>query len=85
MNRYRYKSRPPESCVMARKAWDKFAQDGKGEPVDMWNAWLDYWCWIAEFANGDTDEIARHELWEPGSTEMNRNTAWCGPIKKTKT
>lgn len=58
---------------MARKAWDIFTRDSnQGEPIEMWNAWLDYWCWIAEFADGAIVEIARQELWEPGSTEMQR-------------
>jgi transcription elongation factor Elf1 len=75
MQRYLYKSRPPASCAMARKAWDRFTkrQGEVVEPVEMWNAWLDYWCWVAQFADGSTDEIPRNELWEPGSTEMQRN------------
>lgn len=39
----------------------------------MWAAWLDYWCWVCFWPDGDSDDIGRHEFWEKGSTERNRS------------
>lgn len=68
-----YKSRPPASCKMARKAWDYFSLKRQMEPNEMWGAWLDYWCWVCEYPDGATDDIERCKFWEPGSTVINRS------------
>lgn len=58
---------------MARKAWDYFSGKRQKEPKEMWMAFLDYWCWVCEWPDGETADIGRFELWEPGSTERNRS------------
>ena len=41
----------------ARIAWDYFERAYKETPVRMWFTHLSYYVWVAEFANGETEDI----------------------------
>jgi hypothetical protein len=55
-----YTSRPPARHKAARVAWDLFQRaysDKHGVPVEMRYAFMDYWVWVAEFANGEYEDV----------------------------
>ncbi len=55
MTRKIHTSRPTSKG--ARIAWDYFAQAYKKTPIKMWFCHLTYWVWVAEFADGETEDI----------------------------
>lgn len=62
INSILYTSRPPASARGARIAWDLFEWSEKDKGTDrkivgMWYAFMDYWVWVAEFEDGEFDEI----------------------------
>jgi hypothetical protein len=62
-----YATRPPANNKNARRAWDSFVSAVGKElpgspaqgraPKNRSYRFMDYWCWVMEFANGEFDEI----------------------------
>ncbi len=55
MTRKIHTSRP--KSLGARVAWDFFSRIRQQEPVRLWYCCLSYWVWVAEYADGETDDI----------------------------
>lgn len=61
-NSITHRTRPPASSRGARIAWDMFIKheslkENPRKIKSMWYAFMDYWVWVAEFDDGDFDEI----------------------------
>jgi hypothetical protein len=43
-------------------AWDVFTKRAGKEPKQLWHTHLDYWVWVVEFADGETDDMEANAI-----------------------
>lgn len=60
MTRKIHTSRP--SSTGGRIAWDEFTKWRGVPPMRIWYTHLSYWCWVAEWEDGETDDIDSIEI-----------------------
>lgn len=67
-NAARHTKRPPASNRGARCAWDHLLSPSWNQktdaydpetrtPKEMTYRFMDYWCWVMEYTNGDYEEV----------------------------
>ena len=72
MTRKIHTTRPKRGT--AQRAWDLLTKYKGMEPERMWFTFLSYWCWVAEWSDGDTDDIDSLELRPAVTSRSSRGT-----------